>query len=59
YVHSNQPDAKVTVTGAGSTATWHTDGSGYADVYVHASASDAGQSIKIRVGAATCGTRLR
>jgi hypothetical protein len=34
YVHSNQPDQTVTVTDAyGHSNTWHTDASGYADVY--------------------------
>lgn len=32
--HSNQPDQTVTVTDAyGHSDTWHTDASGYADVY--------------------------
>jgi hypothetical protein len=28
YVNSNQPDTRVTVTGAGTTASWYTDSSG-------------------------------
>lgn len=58
YVHSNQPDATVTVTGAGSSATWHTDSTGYADVYFHAAASAAGERVTVRIGAATCATAL-
>ena len=58
YVHSNQPDATVTVTGAGTSATWHTDTSGYADVYFKAGPSAAGQTVTVRVGAATCSTTL-
>lgn len=59
YVHSDQPDRTVTVTGAGGrSATWHTNSSGYADVYFHASRSAAGARITVRVGAATCSTTL-
>jgi hypothetical protein len=58
YVHSNQPDAKVTVTGAGTSASWYTDASGYADVYFHAGASAAGAVVTVRVGGATCRTTL-
>lgn len=58
YVHSNQPDTTVTVTGAGTSASWSTDGSGYADVYFKAGPSAAGDSVTVRVGAATCSTTL-
>jgi hypothetical protein len=58
YVSSNQPDAEVTVTGAGKSASWHTDSSGYADVYFYASHSDAGNQVTVKVGAATCYTEL-
>ena len=58
YVHSNQPDTTVTVTGAGTTATWHTDSSGYADVYFKAGPSASGETVTVRVGAATCTARL-
>jgi hypothetical protein len=54
YVHSNQPDKTVTVTGAGTSASWHTDSSGYADVYFHAGRSAAGDQVTVTVGAATC-----
>jgi hypothetical protein len=59
YVHSNQPDTTVTVTGpGGQSATWHTDSSGYADVYFKASRSAAGEAVTVRVGSATCSTTL-
>lgn len=58
YVHSNQPDQTVTVSGGGHTRTWHTDGSGYADVYFYAGRSAAGEQITVRAGAAACTTTL-
>jgi hypothetical protein len=58
YVHSNQPDDAVTVTGDGRSASWHTDASGYADVYFHAPASAAGDRITVAVGSARCTTAL-
>ncbi len=59
YVHSNQPDHTVTVTdGAGHSATWHTDGAGYADVFFHAGAVASGRRITAHVGTATCSTTL-
>jgi len=55
YVHSNQPDETVTVIdAAGRTATWHTDSSGYADVYFHAPAAAAGETITVHVVGASC-----
>jgi hypothetical protein len=58
YVYSNQPDRRVTVTGAnGGSASWNTDGSGYADVYFHAPAGSA-ERVTARVGAAACSTSL-
>jgi hypothetical protein len=37
YVHSNQPDHTITVTdSSGRHASWHTDSTGYADVYFKA-----------------------
>jgi hypothetical protein len=54
YLYSNQPDTKATVTGAGTSASWYTDSSGYADVYFHAGRSAAGDQVTVRVGAATC-----
>jgi hypothetical protein len=59
YVNSNQPDQSVTVTAAdGKTATWHTNGSGYADVYFHAGSSASGERVTVRVGRAACTTNL-
>jgi hypothetical protein len=59
YVDSNQPDAAVTVSGAGApTATWHTNGSGSADVYFHAGSVAAGRRVTVRAGAASCSTTL-
>jgi hypothetical protein len=58
YVKSNQPDQNVTVSGGGETRTWHTDSSGYADVYFYAGRSAAGEQLTVRVGAATCSTAL-
>ena len=54
YVHSNQPDRTVTATASnGASHSWHTDSSGYADVYLDAAPCD---TVKITVGAATCST---
>jgi hypothetical protein len=58
YIHSNQPDRDATVTGAGRTASYYTNGSGYADVYFYASRSDAGDRINVQVGSARCSTTL-
>jgi hypothetical protein len=58
YVNSNQPDQTVTVTGAGTSASWHTDDTGYADVYFHADASAAGDQVTVSVGTATCTATL-
>jgi hypothetical protein len=58
-VHSNQPDQRVTVTAPdGSSASWHTDSSGYADVFLHDDASAAGERVTVRVGGATCHATL-
>jgi hypothetical protein len=55
YVHSNQPLQTVTVSDdSGRTASYHTDASGYADVYFKAPASAAGETVTVHVGAATC-----
>jgi hypothetical protein len=54
YVNSNQPDKSVTATASnGASHSWYTDDTGYADVYLHA---DAGDTIKVTVGAASCST---
>jgi hypothetical protein len=59
YVHSNQPDQTVTVTTSGGpSASWHTDSSGYADVYLKASRSAAGQRVTAKVGSASCSGTL-
>jgi hypothetical protein len=58
FVHSNQPDQIVTVSGGGKSRTWRTDSSGYADVFFHAGRSAAGEQLTVRVGAATCSTAL-
>jgi hypothetical protein len=55
YVHSNQPDQRVVVTdAAGHAARWHTDASGYADVYLRAPGDEAGQAVTARAGRAEC-----
>jgi hypothetical protein len=59
YVHSNQAQTTVTVSdGAGQTASWHTDSSGYADVYFKAPGSAAGETVTVHAGPATCHTTL-
>ena len=58
YIHSNQPDQTVTVSGGSETRTWHTDSSGYADVYFYAGRSAAGERVTVRVGAASCSATL-
>lgn len=58
YIHSNQPDRDATVTGAGRSASYYTNSSGYADVYFYASRSDAGDEISVQVGSARCSTTL-
>ena len=58
YVHSNQPHQYATVTGAGQTAGYYTNDSGYADVYFYASRYDAGDNVNVQVGAAHCSTVL-
>jgi hypothetical protein len=54
YVHSNQPDTTVTASGGGHSHSWHTNSSGYADVYLRRPAR--GQTINVTVGSATCST---
>jgi hypothetical protein len=59
YVNSNQPDETVTVTdSAGHSDSWHTDSSGYADVYFHAGSDALGKTVTARVGGASCSTTL-
>jgi hypothetical protein len=58
YVHSNQQDQTVTVTGAGTSASWYTDHSGYADVYFHAGPSATGDRVTVEVGEANCSAAL-
>ena len=56
YVHSNQPDAAVTASSGSHSNRWHTDASGYADVYLRGPAH--GQTITVTAGSARC-ARLR
>jgi hypothetical protein len=59
YVNSNRPETTVTVTDAsGRSDTWHTSGSGYADVYFKAPGAAAGETVTVHVGGATCQTTL-
>ena len=59
YVHSSQPGQNVTVTdSSGRRATWHTESSGYADVYFKAPAGASGETITVQVGSATCHATL-
>jgi hypothetical protein len=59
YVHSNQPDQTVSVTTNGApSASWRTDGTGYADVYLKASRYAAGQRVTASVGGASCSGTL-
>jgi len=52
YVRSNQPDRTATASAGGYSHSWHTDGSGSADIYLRG--PSAGQTITVTVGAATC-----
>ena len=54
YVHSNQPDKSVTASGGGHSHRYHTDGSGYADVYLRG--PQPGAQITVTAGGATCST---
>lgn len=59
YVHSNQPDQTVTVSvTGGASRRWHTDGSGYADVYFNPGGRRPGVRVAVRVGSAICSTTL-
>jgi hypothetical protein len=59
YVRSNQPDQTVTVTDAyGHSGSWHTDSSGYADVYFKSGGYTPGQQVSARIGHATCSAML-
>lgn len=54
YVHSNQPYRTVTATASnGATHSFHTDGTGYADVYLDA---NSGNNVQVQAGAASCST---
>jgi hypothetical protein len=60
YVRSNQPNDRATVTDAsGASASYHTDSSGYADVYLDAPASATGERVIATVGAARCSGTLK
>lgn len=54
YVHSNQPDAAVTASSGSYSHSWHTDASGYADVYLRG--PSRGQTITVTAGSARCST---
>jgi hypothetical protein len=54
YVHSNQPDQAVIASSGGYSKAWHTDNSGYADVYLRG--PSPGDQINVQVGAASCST---
>lgn len=58
YVRSDEPDTDAIVTGAGRTASYHTNSSGYADVYLRATEAAAGDRITVTVGPATCSATL-
>lgn len=54
YVYSNQPNKPVAATASnGATQTYHTDSTGYADVYLYA---DSGDTVRVTAGAASCST---
>lgn len=52
YVHSNQPDQTVTASSGSYSHSYHTDGSGYADVYLRGPSQ--GDQITVQAGAAAC-----
>ena len=59
YVHSNQPDRTVEVSASGgATASWHTDSSGYAAVYLHVTGNPAGQRVTATVDSVSCSATL-
>jgi hypothetical protein len=59
YVHSNELDQTVIVTDAhGHSDSWHTDSTGYADVYLKTGGPASGDTITVRVGPATCTATL-
>ncbi|MGH9297413.1 MAG: HNH endonuclease signature motif containing protein [Acidimicrobiales bacterium] len=59
YVHSNEPDESVSVEASGgATASWHTDRSGYADVYLKVPGSAPGQRVIARLGGGSCTTTI-
>jgi hypothetical protein len=59
YVHSNQPDQTVTITtSGGDSASWHTDSTGYADVYLHTRGEVTGERVTATVGGASCSSML-
>jgi hypothetical protein len=59
YVHSNEPDETAAVSDAhGHSDSWHTDSTGYADVYLKTGGPASGDAITVRVGAATCSGTL-
>jgi hypothetical protein len=59
YVTSKQPGQTVTVTGAGHSRSWHTNGQGAADVYFPGTRRASGERIDVSVGPARCAGTLR
>ena len=59
YVDSTVADATVTVSDtSGHSDNWHTDSSGYADVYLKTGGKEPGETVKATVGSATCAGTL-
>lgn len=59
YVDSNQPDREVTVSGSdGTSRSWHTNASGYADVYFPAGRPARGERLSVIAGTARCSGSL-
>jgi len=56
-VHSNQSDKSMTASGGGYSHSYHTDSSGYADVYLRG--PQPGQQITVTADGATCSTTAR
>jgi hypothetical protein len=54
YVHSNQPDATATASSGTYSHSWHTDSSGYADIYLRGPSPS--QAINVTAGSAHCAT---
>jgi hypothetical protein len=55
YVHSDQPNQKVTVSDIGDTWSGYANASGYADIRLYNTSPN--EPIAVTVGAASCATR--